>query len=158
VVLALAGLTLAGCATVAEAPQLRDTWGYRPANADHAQAGLIYGLPESDVLTMAFDCAPASGHASLRIFGGDLGWNPRRVDLRSGVTQEAFALTPNPGWDVELVLTAPIDPQGPLATAFERTGRLEIQFDQSGDWGPASAPHRREHGGVRAFWPICRAR
>lgn len=152
----IAALLLTGCA----APPRRiaephETWGFTAANEEWP-AKLIYGLDETDIVSLGFTCRAGSGAAQIVVFVSEMEktW-PDRLELRSGKTRQVFDLIPPPQSDLPM-LNAEIDPASPLALSFAQTGQLESTL--SGVRRSVSAADQGERGEVSNFWRTCAPR
>jgi hypothetical protein len=152
-VLIAAGLVLASCATQeARLPERGETWGFGPADGEWP-AKLIYGLDETDIVSLGFTCVPRSGVATVMIFVGDdeRTW-PDRLRLQSGSASQVLNLAPPEESEVPVV-EASINVAGPVATAFASTGRLTSElFDVHRRVDARGESQRRD---VEAFWRLC---
>jgi len=149
----IAALLLTACAVPPRHDaQPRETWGFAAAN-DEWPAKLIYGLEETDIVSLGFTCRAASGAAQIVVFvsEAETTW-PEKLELRSGKVRQIFDLTPSSQSDLP-TLNAEIDPSGPIAVSFARSGRLEAAM---GGVGRAlDADDGRARREVSDFWRTC---
>ncbi|PTS83894.1 MULTISPECIES: hypothetical protein [unclassified Caulobacter] len=156
VILLAAGLVLAGCATPGKRlPEGDETWGFGPSDGEWP-AKLIYGLEETDIVSLGFTCVPRSGVATVMVFVGDdeRTW-PDRLRLQSGSESQTLNLVPPAESDVPVV-EASINAASPVATAFASTGRLtSVLYDVHRRVDARGDSQRRD---VEAFWRVCAKR
>lgn len=145
----IAALLLAGCA--AQNAEPHETWGFTAANEEPAK--LIYGLEDSDIVSLGFTCRAGSGEAEIIVFASEseTTW-PDKIELRSGEARQTFDLIPPPQSDLPM-LNAAIDPSSPLAVAFAQTGRLESTL--GGVRRLLTASDHGERGQIADFWRTC---
>ncbi|USQ97645.1 hypothetical protein [Caulobacter sp. RL271] len=149
----IAALLLAACAVPARHDAgPRETWGFAAAS-EAWPAKLIYGLDNTDVVSLGFTCHAGSGRAQIVVFVSEEEetW-PERLELHSGKARQTFDLIPPVQADLP-VLNADIDPASPLAAAFAQTGQLESTM--GGVRRSLGAADNGERRAVSDFWRSC---
>jgi len=149
----MAALLLTACAgPPGQDAQPRDTWGFTAA-ADGAPAKLLYGVDETDLVSLGFTCRPESGQAQIVLFVSEAQdtW-PEKLELRSDTAHQIFDLIPSNQSEIPM-LNAQIDPSATVAVLFARTGRLDTTI--SGVRSTLDAHDRRARREISDFWRTC---
>jgi hypothetical protein len=159
--LMLSGLTLgaAACATVeptapagpplaAPAPIAGYDWIY---HADGDEAGLAFGVDESDDVWLALSCNRGSGRIELIQPVGEA--HPRVISVESGGDTETYPATAEPSELHEGVfLTAEGRASDPVFLRFRRVEWLAVYGP---DYRHVMAPHPQSTAGIERFFAFC---
>lgn len=148
----IAALLLTACADPSrQDAQPRETWAF--AAADERPAKLLYGVDETDLVSLGFTCQADSGEGQIVLFvsQAEVFW-PEKLELRSGKVRQVFDLTPSSQSELPM-LNAEIDPSAPIAVSFPRTGRLVAVM--SGDASTLDARDGRSRREISDFWRTC---
>lgn len=149
----IASLLLTGCAAQPRNnAEPHETWGFAAANEEWP-AKLIYGLEDTDIVSLGFTCHAGSGGARIVVFVSEeeTTW-PDKLELRSGKTRQIFDLISPPQSDLPM-LNAEIDPCSPVAVSFAQTGQLESTLGSVRR--SLDAADNGERGEVSDFWRTC---
>lgn len=159
----LTGLALgvAACATVeaplepppppvvaAPAPVADHDWFY---HEDPTEARLVYGLAESDDLSLALDCRKGSGRLALSALGGP---DARpEIHIEAGGEAQRFPARSEPSELHDGVfLTAEAAADAPVFQRFRRVGWLALRQDGE---RAAYAPHPASAPNIAQFFAFC---
>lgn len=128
-------------------PPDRPTWS---TTSEAGQTRLAYGLPQSDMVVLAFDCRPHSGRVTV---SATLAPGATRLVLASGVVVDQIAGRSEPDPESGLnLLTGLADARDAALAAFARTGRL-MRIDPGGTTALSASDAQRAW--VRRFLNGC---
>lgn len=128
-------------------PPERPTWS---TTSEAGWTRLAYGVPQSDMVVLAFDCRPHSGQVTV---SAPLAPGATRLVLASDAVVDEIAgrSEPDPESGMNL-LTGRAGARDATLAAFARTGRLaRIDYGKTTDLAAVGAQHAR----VRLFLNTC---
>jgi hypothetical protein len=130
-----------------QVPPDRPTWS---TSTDDGVTRLAYGVPQSDMVVLAFDCRPHSGQVTV---SAPLAPGATRLVLASGalVREIAGRSEPDPESGLNL-MTGLTDVRDAALAAFARTGRL-ARIDPDGATALSAPGLQRVR--VRRFLDVC---
>lgn len=146
---------LSGCAVPpGQDAQPPETWSF--AAAADGPARLLYGVDETDLVSLGFTCHAGSGEAQIVLFVSESEetW-PEKLELRSGKAHEIFDLIPSSRAESPM-LNAHIDPSAPVAVSLALTGRLETAI--GGVTSTLDAHDGLARREISNFWRTCARR